>query len=302
MKTWPWKISKPVQRANRFSRIAKSSGRRTPFIQWNIPMRYPICPSVLWLPFLFVVVVCGCRTADDYSDNPPYYSSPSANGTGTTWNSVQTTQTGSPMWVPVQSGIATNTAPIPTGVVQAGGGSTASVAAPAGVPAGYTAYACVPTQAILSDGRGGYTVGTVQMLQPVGTVGSSQGTGTVATAGGVVQTAYNGTASGTGYSGTVQPLANYPNYGTMQTPGGVAVVAIPSTETTTGTVTTSTVGAYGTATGTGTPLMAPVPEGTHDAANGAGLGIRNGTLTPPSTFIDSQIAPPAQPSSGYSLP
>ncbi|MDO4557465.1 MAG: hypothetical protein Q4C47_00670 [Planctomycetia bacterium] len=263
-------------------------------------MRRPLCvyhnvyrSSALLLYLLLPPVVtpfCGCRS-DDYTDNPPYYASPStASGTSTAWSPVNTTRTGAPLWAPQPTTGTTTTTPVTTGVVNAGGTSTPTVAAPAGVPAGYTAYTCVPTRVLMSNGRGGYTTGTVQLLQPVGVVGSPGNIGT--TTGGMAQSTYHGTAYN---NATVQPLADYPDYGTIQTPGGIAVVAIPSTGSSVGMTTASAAGAYGTTVGTGTSLVAPVPAGQNDP----GTGNHTSALTPPPTFADHQTE---STNSGYSLP
>ena len=89
------------------------------------------------------------------------------------------------------------------------------------------------------------------------------------------------TASNTVYNPAqmpVQPLSGYPGYGTIQTPGGVAVIAIPEGTTSNGVAmsgTTTTVGtappfgtnaysnsAYGTSISTGEALAPPIPTGT----------------------------------------
>ena len=247
------------------------------YVEWGRTMAGMM---LLAVTLLAGISLTGCRT-DDYMRNPSYYAAPGTSADGGSMNAayapIYTAQDSAPLYAPQPVSQTGPNAPVTNGVVVAGTTQGVGSNAAFAVPPGYTAYTCVPTQVMMCDGYGRCSVGVVQMLQPVGTVsappggtaagaaagtsdsapalamgGTSVGTGT----GGVVQVGY--TVPVTDPATTIQPLADYPGYGTMQTPGGIALVTLPP----------STEPAAGGATVTddvplisGSTLVPPIPAG-----------------------------------------
>ncbi len=250
------RISTTIQRSN-------STLKRSPYVPFFLQIYFLRWFFTCIFGIIGLSILVGCRTTDDYQDNPSYYAAPTAQTSP--YAQVYTAQNTSPLYVP-QPMTATNSSPTTTGVVNANGTTGATVA-----------YACTPTAVMMTDGYGHYTTGYVQMCQPV-TIQNGTVVPANTTASTVLPTT---TASNTVYNPAqmpVQPLSGYPGYGTIQTPGGVAVIAIPEGTTSNGVATsgtTTTVGtappfgtnaysnsAYGTSISTGEALAPPIPTGT----------------------------------------
>lgn len=254
---------------------------QTSFLRWGLAGGW-------WLLSFFALI--GCRTADDYQDNPSYYAAPTAQTSP--YAQVYTSQNAAHLYVPQPATTGNNTSTV-TGVVNANGTSNGTT----------VAYTCTPTAVMMTDGRGHYATGYVQMCQPVTmqngvVVPANTATSTVLPT--TTNTAYNPAQM------PIQPLSGYPGYGTIQTPGGVAVIAIPGGTTSNGTAvagTTTTVGtappfganaysgnAYGTSVSTGEALIPPIPSGTASTApvptNAAASGTENTLqpMSPPPSF------------------